>query len=86
MTHDIKDMTQFLPPTVRIAKTPLFSSDRYPMEVVELNTRDVVDAFMGMQRMATQEALKIRDAGRRAQAVKAIEAMTYFGVGTPTKD
>lgn len=81
MANNIKDMAQFLPPRVRIAKTPEFrwqQTTDITMEVVELKTEDVIAAFLSMQQQAIQEAGKISDARHRNAVIRRIRAMTHF--------
>lgn len=76
---DIEYMAHFLPKFVTIWKTPDFPfRDSIEFETVELKTRDVIDAFMSLQRRAMEKANSIRDTERRNDATRKISNMVYF--------
>jgi RNA binding exosome subunit len=86
MKHQVRELTaidemlKFLPETVTIAKTPLhvFYGDEIKMETVELKTRDIVQAFLSLQRQAAKEACKIEKGERLKKIIERIKSMSYF--------
>ena len=82
MGTNINDMAKFLPEHVTIARTPDWkfngSTTDITIETVELKTRDVIAAFMEMQRQAMQEARKIKDNDMRTIAMQRIRRMAFF--------
>ena len=80
---DNDHMAEFLPEYTNIARTPdwgayMGTTTDVVVDTVELKTRDVISAFMGLQRQALKEAGKIKQTERRIEAIARIKRMAFF--------
>lgn len=75
---DIEELLQLLPKYVIVAKTPEYVTDSMVMDQVQLQARDVVYAFLSLQRQAIEEASKRYGRERRDLAVAKIRRMVHF--------
>ena len=81
-----EDMARFLPETVRVAKTPdvIYAPHNdsrtidVSMDVVELKTVDIINAFMSLKGQAIAEANRIKSERHRAMAISKIKSMAHF--------
>jgi len=84
---EIEVMLRFLPEYTRIIKTP----DPYEMwdgkqtarfEEVELRTKDVIIAFLSLQREAISNAGWSKAETNKKEAIRRIEELSFFGEET----
>ena len=81
-----EDMARFLPEVVRVAKTPDVMNAPcngsraidVSMDIVELKTVDIINAFMSLKGQAIAEANRIKSERHRAMAISKIKSMAHF--------
>ena len=78
--YDINDMLRFLPKKITIAKTADLDLQNFEvtMEKIDIDTVDVIKAFMKLKEMALKEAHQIKSEKTRMEAIRKIERMAYF--------
>ena len=80
MNWDINDMLRFLPKKITIAKTADLGlkNSEITMETIDIETIDVIHAFMELKKMAIKEAQKIKSEEKRIKTIRKIESMAFF--------